>query len=147
MEFTDELSKDRLNALLVQSEELFKSGQYTNALRQYMFFYSYLERYGDSWQRSLILNRLAYMALLFGDAEIAALFHAMASELAADDSRFTNYQSMLLCLHYRRQERSIVADLHKKYAAILPEQSGKFSYHFPSRDKIRIGYLSADFRR
>lgn len=143
----DELSKDKLKELLIQSEELFQSGQYKEALIQCMFLAGYFKRYGDSWQRSSVLNRLAYMALLFGDAEAAALSHAMASDLSVDDGKFTNYQSMLLCLHYRRQERSVIADLHKKYATILPEQSDKFSHDFPRGEKIRLGYLSADFRR
>lgn len=85
---------------------------------------------------------------LLGDSEKAKAYYLLAHEWCTDKKeKLENYSSYLLCCHYNlTMSAEEIFSAHKQYHNLLKEIQ-PYCRHDKCGKKIRIGYLSADFRK
>lgn len=98
--------------------------------------------------RYQLLIAEAHSAYLLGSSAEAADLYKKASELAEDISaRTTAYSSYLLALHNTMISQEELFKAHQNYETLLAEIHPLPVRLLKTREKIRIGYLSPDFRQ
>ena len=104
------------------------------------------------WDNPLFLTELsleaAFNALILGDVERAATFYRKASESTTKfRSRCENYGSYLMALHHMDLTPEDMLAAHKGFAKIFKDVQRYDHAHHAHHDRIRVGYISGDFRR
>ncbi len=97
-------------------------------------------------QNALILGQ---MYLTVGEIAQAMTAYHLASQIFSEEkARRDAFSSYLVCSHYRENlSREELLREHKRYAAYFSNVQ-QYAHHCKSqRRKIRIGYISPDFRR
>lgn len=153
----EELAKQALTALTKYDAE---------ALRLLGFIYHSREEYArtaDVFTKALaalgglendfsagIAQGLGKMNLLLGNIEQAKHYYLRAFEWSLDErEKLNNYSSYLLCCHYNlTTSGEALLRAHCKYQELLPRpQFAHASRAGKKQGKIRVGYISADFRQ
>lgn len=107
--------------------------------------------YGETFKNTLVsqaCKKLASLYIELGQADKAIKIYHQCS-LTAEDRRaeIAAYSSYLMCLHYAADSAAKEICLaHEKYNAFFADMI-PYRHHRPIRkNKIRIGYISPDFR-
>lgn len=91
-------------------------------------------------------DRRGKLALLNCDALNAAENYDKAAQLAEGKSKFSFASSALLCLNFLDLSSEDTASAHFEYQNLVNDIEPFTTYHEPNQ-RIKIGYLSADFRQ
>lgn len=105
----------------------------------------YLERFSNKFL-SQYHEEHAKLALLNGDPVEAAENYDMATRYADDDTKFELASSAFFSLNFLDMSSEDTAAPHFEYQNLLKDIKPYTTYH-ERKDKIKIGYLSADFRQ
>lgn len=139
---------EKIKMAVKETERLIQIGKYTKAFSMCLEISNYIDKYGNLEQKAIVSHRKADLARILGDVQVSIEAYKNAADYTNNLlDKVQRYESLLLCLHYQRQKRDFVADMHKAYQLIQPDKTGSFLYNTHRLGKIRIGYISADFRR
>lgn len=100
----------------------------------------------SDWQKALLYNILGRVYTIMGDIEGAADFYKMSSFLTDNPGKIYDYSNYLFVLHYRNNVQDNMYNEICKYNNFFKNIT-RFSHARKlNHDKIRIGYISPDFR-
>lgn len=137
---------NNLNEAAKEVEKLIITGRYSNALNVCLDILQYVSTCGNNRQQEVVWTKIAEISRTLGDGKMAFQAYCKAFECSSERNKKI-YQSMLLCLHDNNFERSVAADLHKNFAVLVPEvKKYKYQNKYLISRKIKIGYISADFK-
>jgi len=91
-------------------------------------------------------DRRGKLALFNAQAVDAAQSYDKAAQLAEGNKRFTLASSALLCMHFLDLPSEDIAAAHFEYQNLVADIESFTTYHEPNA-RIKVGYLSADFRQ
>ncbi len=99
-----------------------------------------------SWQKAILYNVLAIVEGELGHADKAAAYELASSKLPDNPGALLEYSTMLFYLHYLEIPQADIFQALKGYNKLLngikPYEHKRTYKH----SKLRIGYVSADFR-
>lgn len=106
-------------------------------------------KYMARWQRAFACRILANACFKLGYADEAAKATLMAVRLHEGiDNRITDYTSYIFCMHYAPHSPEELFRNTKKCGRLIKKTAKACQpREFVSRPKIRVGYISPDFRK
>ena len=101
----------------------------------------------ENWQRALLFDIMGRIYLNWGEAEQAMKVYLASCRLPDNPGACSEYSNAIFSAHYLEMPQHDILAMTKKYekllAAITPYRHNNIRQH----DKIRIGYMSADFNK
>lgn len=106
-------------------------------------------KYMDKWQRAFACQILSQACFALGYADEAAKASLRAVRLHdKDGNKITDYTAYIFCLHYAPHSPDELLRNTKRCGSLLMKAARPCPPRkFKSRDKIRVGYISPDFRK
>ena len=104
---------------------------------------------GEGFSREFLCQyyeRRGKLALFNGEAVDAAESYDNAAQMADGDNRFSLASSALLSMHFLDLPSEDIAAAHFEYQNLVDDIEPFTTYHEPN-SRIKVGYLSADFRQ
>jgi len=94
-----------------------------------------------------IYHRLAQNAKILGNRDLAADYFRQSSEhKSLQQGKAADYSNYLLNLHYTEKDAAIILQAARGYQDIFAGKK-KYTHNHHNHTKLRIGYISPDFRR
>ena len=123
-----------------------RSGRRMEAVELCNWALRYKDEMRDELRRTLLSQR-AHMAYLSGAQEMSRYFWEAYEDEKAGKSRLGNFHSWLLTYNCQEVDRAVLLEKHRSYEKLFRDvrpyrHSGK-----PRHEKIRVGYVSPDFRK
>lgn len=147
----DEKTGDFVELMLLLGQSCMRICEYVRARKA---FYQAEEEFdrsrfvGNLFAASELKKSIAYIEQLLGNTEISMKYYEQASELGSDvKTRCQAYSSQLLVAHYRECEEDVLYQKHCRYNQILGLVEQYKHKQQRKHKKIRIGYISPDFRQ